>query len=138
MCQAAYILAILFGTAAAALFLALQLKKALAARKETAGGQKGALLRSPLFQESCFLGTGYLAFLLGFAVFTIKYPYTCSSDFRYIVVCLLYTGIGMAESSRLLKGRISTRAAGVIRAGVCAATVLASVSVWVIVIWRWW
>ena len=129
LCQAAYILAILFGTAAAALFLALQLKKALAARKETAGGQKGALLRSPLFQESCFLGTGY---------FTIKYPYTCSSDFRYIVVCLLYTGIGMAESSRLLKGRISARAAGVIRAGVCAATVLASVSVWVIVIWRWW
>ena len=138
LCQAAYILAILFGTAAAVLFLSLQLKKVLKARKEAAGGQKGALLRSPLFQEGCFLGAGYLAFLLGFAVFTIKYPYTCSSDFRYIVICLLYTGIGMAESFRLLKGRISARAAGVIRAGACAATVLAAVSVWVIVVWRWW
>ena len=63
-------------------------------------GDLGCAL-TPQQQEALFLSGGYLAFLLSFAAFSIKYPYTCSSDFRYIVVCLIYIAIGLSDSGRL-------------------------------------
>lgn len=40
-----------------------------------------------------FLLAGFIAVLLSYVAFTIKYPYTCSCDFRYIIVILMYFAI---------------------------------------------
>ncbi len=107
LCQASYICAIIFAAASALLFFAAQYTKWRKGTKETG-------------LESLFLSTGYLAFLFSFALFSVKYPYTCSSDFRYIVICLVYTAIGLSDSSRLYPGNtfmgIFSRT---VRSGVC-------------------
>ena len=32
--------------------------------------------------------------LISYGLFVFKYPYTCSSDFRYMAACLVFTSIG--------------------------------------------
>lgn len=90
LCQTVYPLAILAALCSAVLFLALQYQKYILAKKQ---------LHQPAAHEALFLFSGYLAFLLSFAVFSFKYPYTCSSDFRYIAVCLVYIAIGLSDDS---------------------------------------
>ena len=46
-----------------------------------------------------FLLTGFLAVILSYVAFTIKYPYTCSCDFRYIIVILMYFAITLVKRS---------------------------------------
>ncbi len=123
LCQASYISAILFATASVPLFFAAQYKKQRKGTKETG-------------LESLFLSTGYLAFLFSFALFSVKYPYTCSSDFRYIVICLIYAAIGLSDSSRLYPGNtfmgIFSRA---VRRGVC---ITMGLMVLVYMSWKQW
>lgn len=135
LCRAAFVLSILAAIACALLFAAVWRKKTLLAVGEVKGKQPGALLRSRALLESCFLGTGYLAFLLSFVLFTVKYPYTCSSDFRYIVICLLYMGAGMAESAVLFPTGRFARIGGAVRTLTCAAAAAAACAV---VVWQRW
>ena len=42
-----------------------------------------------------FLLSGYVFVLVTYVLFVIKYPYTCSCDFRYVPTALLYAGISL-------------------------------------------
>lgn len=107
LCQTAYIAAILSATASAVLFLAAQYTKWRGGTKKTR-------------EEALFLSTGYLAFLLSFALFALKYPYTCSSDFRYITICLVYIAIGLADSRQLYPGKdLKGICSRITHAGIC-------------------
>lgn len=44
-----------------------------------------------------FLLVGYVLVVLTFIAFIIKYPYTCSANFRYVVVGLLFSVIGLIQ-----------------------------------------
>lgn len=88
LCRITYVAAILAAISSALLFFATQYAKWKKGTKETG-------------LEAIFLSTGYLGFLLSFAIFTLKYPYTCSGDFRYIVICLVYMAVGLADSGRI-------------------------------------
>ena len=46
--------------------------------------------------EGIFLLSGLLTVLLSYILFVLKYPYTCSCDFRYVALSLLYSGIGLS------------------------------------------
>ena len=91
---------------------------------------------APQQQEALFLSGGYLAFLLSFAAFSIKYPYTCSSDFRYIVVCLIYIAIGLSDSGSLYPE--NSRAAAlsrITRIAVWATLILSAI---IYMTWKQW
>lgn len=110
LCRIAYLLAILFGTLAGALFIVRQLQKKQTER-----------------ESALFLLTGYLTFLLSFALFSIKYPYTCSSDFRYITISLIYTAAAFTGKE--------TRFSRFVRIGVCITLLLTTI---IFMIWRQW
>ena len=38
--------------------------------------------------------------LASFAAFVIIYPYTCSSDFRYVAICLVYIAIALGLGNK--------------------------------------
>ena len=50
-------------------------------------------------EDRIFTLVGYVAMIISFIAFVIIYPYTCSSDFRYITICLIYTvmTVGLAN-----------------------------------------
>lgn len=52
-----------------------------------------------------FLLTTYVFMLLSFMLYMIKYPYTCSGDFRYMAATLVFTSLGfvLAQEKRGLK-----------------------------------
>lgn len=116
LCRMVYPLAILAAACSTVLFFAAQHKK-------------NSL-------EALFLSIGYLAFLLSFAVFALKYPYTCSSDFRYIVICLVYIAIGLADSGRLYPDRTRAGAASrAVRIGVWVTLFFTTV---IYMVWNQW
>lgn len=117
-----YIMAIVCGVLSAFLFLVMQYRKYRSAVRMDV-------------QDAVFLSSGYLVFLLSLAVFSLKYPYTCSSDFRYIVICLPYVAIGLADSGVFC--REGTKAAilsRTIRIGVCVSLFLTTI---IYMIWLW-
>lgn len=123
LCRLAYVCAILFAMAAIVLFLTTQYQKWKTGTKTTG-------------LEAIFLSTGYLTFLLSFIVFALKYPYTCSSDFRYIIICLIYMSIGLADSDRLYQGKgIRAIGARITRIGVCVTLLLMAV---IYMTWKQW
>lgn len=111
----AYITAIVCAVLSAILFLVMQYRKYRSAVRIN-------------MQDAVFLSAGYLVFLLSLAVFSLKYPYTCSSDFRYIVICLPYVAIGLADSGLFCrdgtKAAILSRAIGI---GVCVSLFLTTI-----------
>ena len=110
-----YIMAIVCGVLSAFLFLVMQYRKYRSAVRIN-------------MQDAVFLSSGYLVFVLSLAVFSLKYPYTCSSDFRYIVICLTYVAVGLADSGVFC--RDGTRAAmlsRVIGIGVCVSLFLTTI-----------
>ena len=44
--------------------------------------------------NTAFLWTTYVFMLLSFCLYVFKYPYTCSSDFRYMTASLVFTSLG--------------------------------------------
>lgn len=44
-----------------------------------------------------FLFAAYITMFLSFIAFVIKYPFTCSCDFRYVLIVLVFWGIGLLE-----------------------------------------
>ena len=82
LCQVTFILALILGIATAVLLIAVLLNKRT--RRE----------------DAIFLLTGYVVMLISFAAFVIVYPYTCSSDFRYVAICLVYVSIALGLGSK--------------------------------------
>ena len=82
MCQITFILGVILGIAAAVLLAVVLLSKKT--RRE----------------DTVFLLTGYVIMLISFAAFVIIYPYTCSSDFRYVAICLVYVSIALGLGNK--------------------------------------
>ena len=123
LCQTAYVMAILAAVCSAVVFCITQIQK----RK--LGGQKNVY-------EAVFFFTGYLIFLASFVAFVIKYPYTCSSDFRYIVICLVYMAVGLADSVMIVPEKTKTAAVfRAVRILVCVTIILMAI---IYVAWPQW
>lgn len=86
LCRIVYVSTIVFAIMSATLFLYTQYRNLRSSDRAN-------------MTNAVFLSSGYLIFLLSLAAFALKYPYTCSSDFRYIVICLIYIAVGMADSA---------------------------------------
>lgn len=82
LCQITFLLAVLLGFAAMILLAFTLLHK----RTDP--------------ETRIFLLAGYVIMLISFAAFVIVYPYTCSSDFRYVAICLVYTSIALGLGNR--------------------------------------
>lgn len=126
MCQIVYVLAIIFGIATAILLVVVLCKKITGK------------------EDSIFLLTGYLLTLISFAAFVIVYPYTCSSDFRYVTICIVYTSIALALGNRIytgaapdsrLRSRIGAICMHVINGGIL--TILAMLTI-IYTFWERW
>ncbi len=111
LCQITFLLSVILGIATAVLLVFVLLNKRT--RRE----------------DSVFLLTGYVVMLVSFAAFVVIYPYTCSSDFRYVAICLVYIAIALGlgnkyylsasplqEDSRFIK--IKALSMGIINTGV--------------------
>lgn len=93
--QVTYFLAVILGIATAILFVYLMCRN-LFRKNTTAAGSIYAK------EDALFLVSGYLIMLVSFAAFVIIYPYTCSSDFRYVIICLVYIAAGIAYGNKYL------------------------------------
>lgn len=82
LCQITFVLAIIFSIATAVLLIVVLLKK------------------QTIPEDKVFLLAGYVVMLISFAAFVIIYPYTCSSDFRYVAICLVYIAIALGLGNK--------------------------------------
>lgn len=82
LCQVTFVMAILF-CIATAILLAVVL-----------------LHRKTGLEDRVFLLTGYVLMLISFAAFVVIYPYTCSSDFRYVAICLVYISVALGLGNK--------------------------------------
>lgn len=125
LCQITFFLAVLFGIATAVLLIAVLLNKKTSR------------------EDRVFLLVGYIIMLVSFAAFVIIYPYTCSSDFRYVAICLLYIAIAIGLGNRYYlsvpavctKNRICQAAMHVINAGII--TILTFINL-IYIFWDRW
>ena len=125
LCQITFFLAVLFGIATAVLLIAVLLNKKTSR------------------EDRVFLLVGYVIMLVSFAAFVIIYPYTCSSDFRYVAICLLYIAIAIGLGNRYYlsvpavctKNRICQAAMHVINAGII--TILTFINL-IYIFWDRW
>lgn len=81
-CQIVFALAIIFGIITAVLLVVVLCQKLT------------------LLEDRIFLLVGYVVMLISFAAFVIIYPYTCSSDFRYVAICLVYISIALGLGNK--------------------------------------
>ena len=93
LCQITFVLAILLSVATAILLVVVLLN------------------RKTRLEDRVFLLVGYIVMLVSFAAFVVVYPYTCSSDFRYVAICLVYIAIALGlgnqyflSDSRIVQG----------------------------------
>lgn len=93
LCQITFVLAILLSAATAILLVVVLLN------------------RKTRLEDRVFLLIGYVVMLVSFAAFVVVYPYTCSSDFRYVAICLVYIAIALGlgnqyflSDSRIVQG----------------------------------
>lgn len=82
LCQITFVLAIIFSIVTVFLLIAVLLNK------------------QTILEDKVFLLTGYIIMLISFAAFVIIYPYTCSSDFRYVAICLVYIAIALGLGNK--------------------------------------
>jgi hypothetical protein len=127
LCQITFVLAIIFSFVTALLLIAVLLN------------------RKTGKEDRIFLLTGYIVMLVSFAAFVIIYPYTCSSDFRYVAICLVYIAIALGlgntyySHSAKLSGNFLSKAAPVLMKltnfGILAILVLINI---IYVFWERW
>lgn len=82
LCQITYVLSLILAVATVILLAAVLLNK------------------RTLLEDKVFLLTGYVIMIISFAAFVIIYPYTCSSDFRYVAICLVYISIALGLGNK--------------------------------------
>lgn len=78
-CQVIYILAIIFAIYCAVMCYIKPIK----------------IIKNGDKNLGIFLITGYTTILITFILFVLKYPYTCSCNFRYIAISLLFSAIAL-------------------------------------------
>lgn len=91
LCQITFILAVIFSIATAILLVMV------------------LLARCTRLEDRIFLLFGYVIMLISFAAFVIIYPYTCSSDFRYVSICLVYIAIALGLGNHYYLNSDSTK-----------------------------
>ena len=84
LCRTIFVLAIIIAFICVILSIVLPIVRIKAGDRET----------------GAFLLTGYLSVLVTYILFVVKYPYTCSCDFRYVPTSLLYAGIALLPLKR--------------------------------------
>lgn len=52
-------------------------------------------------EAGIFILSSYITIVMTFIAFVIKYPYTCSCDFRYITISLIFASIAISQKNRL-------------------------------------
>ncbi|MDY2698530.1 MAG: glycosyltransferase family 39 protein [Lachnospiraceae bacterium] len=82
LCQITFMLAVILGITTAILLVVVLLNK------------------KTHREDTIFLLTGYVMMLISFAAFVVIYPYTCSSDFRYVAICLIYISIALGLGNK--------------------------------------
>lgn len=82
LCQITFVLAIIFCMVTAILLVIVLINK------------------QTLIEDRVFLLVGYIVMLISFAAFVVIYPYTCSSDFRYVAICLVYIAIALGLGNK--------------------------------------
>ncbi len=127
LCQITFLLAVILGIGTAILLIVVLLNK------------------NTDLETRIFLLTGYFIMLVSFAAFVVIYPYTCSSDFRYVAICLVYVSIALGlgnryflQMPRIPKGFFSKAAPAVmhiINYGILAVLVLVNL---IYVFWERW
>ncbi|WP_026670854.1 glycosyltransferase family 39 protein [Butyrivibrio sp. AE3006] len=107
--QIAYVASIITAVATTIVFLWVYLKKlvketrkiryslAYPTDEERAKGVISTEEALNHMERSVFLWITYVFMLLSFCLYVFKYPYTCSSDFRYMTACLVFTSIGFVD-----------------------------------------
>ena len=95
--QLAYVASIIAGVLATIVFIAGYLKKLVVE----------ARAKEPVLNTT-FLAFTYIFMLLSFCLYVFKYPYTCSSDFRYMTASLVFTSLGIVYASEEGKGKLFT------------------------------
>ncbi|MBQ8877408.1 MAG: hypothetical protein IJ029_01655, partial [Lachnospiraceae bacterium] len=84
-----------------------------------------------------YLLVGYVLVVITFILFVVKYPYTCSANYRYVVISILYTAIGLLQVSD--KPRIKTKAhnvfVSVVQYGFIALLTLITL---ILLVWNQW
>ncbi len=84
-----------------------------------------------------FLMTGYVLVVITFILFVAKYPFTCSANYRYVVIGLLFTAISLLQLSD--KPRMQSKAhhifAAIMQYGFLALIVLLTV---ILFVWNQW
>lgn len=120
-CRISLILAMLLGAIFFVVIIVMQIREIRAGHKEL----------------GVYLLTGYLLVVVTFILFVVKYPYTCSANFRYVVISILYTGIGLLQLSD--KPRIKTKAhlifAALVQYGFVAFILLITS---ILLVWNQW
>jgi len=95
LCQVVFVLALIMAVLTAVLLIAVLLNK------------------QTCLEDRVFLLTGYVIILISFAAFVVIYPYTCSSDFRYVTICLMYISIALGLGNKYyLQGSGSSKDQG--------------------------
>lgn len=82
-CQTALLLAMILGFIFFFVTIAMQIREIKKGDKEL----------------GIFLLVGYVMVVLTFILFVIKYPFTCSANYRYVVIGLLFTAISLLQLS---------------------------------------
>ena len=120
-CQAALLLAMTLGTIFFFVTIIMQIREIKKGNKEL----------------GIFLLTGYVMVVLTFILFVLKYPFTCSANYRYVVIGLLFTAIAMIQLSD--KPRIQTKShrifAAVMEYGMFALIALITS---ILLVWNQW
>ena len=119
LCRVALILTMIFGVICALLTVIIEIKEIKKGDKEI----------------GIFLLTGYLSVIITFIAFIIKYPYTCSCDFRYVVISILFTAISLYQANTRKTGNASTIFVGIINLGML--TIL-SLTTTILLFWNQW
>ena len=88
--QIAYVSSIIAAIVTTIVFMVVFFKKLFEEKKED-------------WLKSLFLLSTYVFMLISFSLFVFKYPYTCSSDFRYMAACLVFTSIGLIYARKYNK-----------------------------------
>ena len=84
VCQIAYVASIVAGVLLTIAFIASYAAKLINELKEKEDGLR-----------TTFLLFTYVFMLISFCLYVFKYPYTCSSDFRYMTASLVFTALGL-------------------------------------------
>ncbi len=90
---------------------------------------------------AAFVWSTYVMMLLSYVLYVIKYPYTCSSDFRYMAASLVFTSLGFAavnlkagsgNASGAVRQNPAVRVLGFVMNAVLCVTLICSSVYWIV------